>query len=98
MSVRSANPDDAGGAGEIPAIYLHPDRWSTGCGRELMAGAVHQLRTDGFVEATLWVLDTNARAIRFYTAAGWESDGTAKIDSSLDFELRELRFRRSWGR
>jgi GNAT superfamily N-acetyltransferase len=81
--------------GEIPAIYLHPDAWGTGCGRELMGVALERLGAAGFEQVTLWVLDTNARARRFYEAAGFAPDGAVKVDDRDQFELRELRYRRS---
>jgi RimJ/RimL family protein N-acetyltransferase len=86
--------DDAGRVGEIRAIYLRPDSWGQGLGRALMAATLRQLADLGYTEVTLWVLDTNLRAQRFYDAAGFSPDGAAKVDESLDFPLHELRYRR----
>lgn len=86
--------DDAGRVGEIRAIYLKPDSWGHGLGRALMDATLRRLADLGYTEVTLWVLDTNVRAQRFYDAAGFSPDGAAKVDESLDFPLRELRYRR----
>jgi GNAT superfamily N-acetyltransferase len=87
--------DDADGVtGEVPAIYAHPDAWGTGAGRELMAAAVAGLRDAGFRSATLWVLDTNARARRFYERAGFAPDGAAKTDTLAGAPVTEVRYRR----
>jgi RimJ/RimL family protein N-acetyltransferase len=86
--------EDPERVGEIFAIYLDPDAWGTGCGRELMSAALERLTAAGFGEATLWVLDTNARARRFYAAAGFAADGAVKVDDRGQFELREVRYRR----
>jgi L-amino acid N-acyltransferase YncA len=80
--------------GEIASIYVHPDHWGRGGGRLLMAEAVRRLARDRLREATLWVLDANDRARRFYEATGWRIDGARKTDESLGFPLDEVRYRR----
>jgi len=95
--VCSSRDDDAESSkiGEIMAIYLVPDSWGKGLGRELIAAALTHLAGLGYDEVTLWVLDTNARARRFYDAAGFRPDGAVKVDDSPGFPLRETRYRRS---
>lgn len=73
--------------GEVYAVYLEPDRVGTGAGRELFEHAVADLRERGFDTATLWVLETNERARRFYEAAGWTHDGTVTSER-VDCEMR----------
>jgi len=53
------------------AIYLERAVLGRGVGRRLLTYALHDLRLGGYGAATLRVLDGNARAIRFYEAAGW---------------------------
>jgi RimJ/RimL family protein N-acetyltransferase len=65
----------------VYAIYVDPDRWSTGTGRALMDTAVAHLHDAGFVEIRLWVLDDNPRARRFYERAGFRADGVTKVDT-----------------
>jgi ribosomal protein S18 acetylase RimI-like enzyme len=79
--------------GEVYAMYVEPDAVGTGVGRELLTHAVAELRLVDFVSATLWVLETNARARRFYEAAGWASDGARKEERAQDAVLREVRYR-----
>lgn len=81
--------------GEIYAIYVDPSYWDQGYGRALLTTAVQGLTDAGFSEATLWVLDTNTRARRFYEMAGWVTDGAAKTEHRGDVELREVRYRRA---
>lgn len=80
--------------GELGAIYLRPGSIGQGLGRLLMAAAVSGLTGFGYADATLWVLDANARARRFYERAGWAADGTVMDDDSRGFMIRELRYRR----
>ena len=78
---------------EITALYLLPQAWGTGTGRQLMTSSLTVLAHAGYRQAALWVLDTNARARRFYESAGWRPDGTVKNDASLGFLLTEIRYR-----
>jgi GNAT superfamily N-acetyltransferase len=93
-SVGPSRDPDAGSAGELYAIYVDPTSWGAGIGRQLIAAAEERLRAAGFPEATLWVLDDNPRARRFYEAAGWRLDGATKQDVHLGVEVTELRYRK----
>jgi GNAT superfamily N-acetyltransferase len=97
VSYGPARDDDAGSrrAGEIYAIYLTPAAWGEGTGRQLMAAALGRLGEAGFGEVILWVLDSNARARRFYEAGGWLDDGAVKHDDSFGVPVTEVRYRRS---
>jgi ribosomal protein S18 acetylase RimI-like enzyme len=81
------------GTGEVWALYVAPQHWGSGTGRQLWLRARERLVQRGFVSVSLWVLAANARAIRFYEVAGFAPEaGTAK-----DFELggrrvQELRY------
>lgn len=86
--------EDRDRTGEVMAIYLAPDAWGKGLGRELMGASLRFLAGAGFRQATLWVLDTNERARRFYAAAGFVPDGAAKIDTIGGLQVREVRYRR----
>ena len=72
---------------EVYAIYLEPDRVGTGLGRGLFSHAIDDLRERGFDSVTLWVLETNDRARRFYEIAGWKPDGTVTSER-VDCEMR----------
>jgi GNAT superfamily N-acetyltransferase len=71
----SRDDDAREGTGEVPAIYLDPAVVGSGIGRALFAEANAALREVGFTSATLWVLEANAPARRFYEKAGWTWDG-----------------------
>lgn len=79
--------------GNLATIYLLPQAWGTGTGRELMAAVVAGFAALGYAEATLWVLDSNDRARRFYAKAGWAEDGATRVDDSLGISLSEVRYR-----
>jgi ribosomal protein S18 acetylase RimI-like enzyme len=60
--------------------------------RRLLREGLRVLAERGCGEATLWVLDRNARARAFYEAHGFVHDGAAKHDAALAID--ELRYRR----
>ena len=72
-----------------------PEAWGTGLGRALMTATLSHLAGCGFESATLWVLDTNARARRFYARAGWTADGSAKQDDIGGALVTEVRYGRA---
>jgi GNAT superfamily N-acetyltransferase len=82
---QDADADDR--TAELYAIYLEPDRVGAGVGRSLFGHAVDDLRERGYRAATLWVLESNARARRFYEVAGWRPDGTVTSER-VDCEMR----------
>jgi RimJ/RimL family protein N-acetyltransferase len=81
--------------GELWMINLAPEAWGKGLGRALLEGATGELRVLGYDEAVLWVLDGNTRARRFYEAAGWHADGTAKREDVGGVAVTEVRYRRA---
>lgn len=90
----SVGPSRGEDAGELYAIYVHPDNWGTGVGRALIEAGEECLRELGHEHALLWVLDDNPRARRFYEIAGWSADGTARHVELFGFELSEVRYRK----
>jgi ribosomal protein S18 acetylase RimI-like enzyme len=91
----SCDPDaDPEQVGELAGIYLLAEAWGQGLGRSLMATATERLAAAGYAQATLWVLESNARARRFYRRAGWTEDGAVKQDDRLGFPITEVRYRR----
>ena len=80
---RSRDADAAPGSGELSALYVHPSAWSTGAGRELWRSAYERLHSQGFRSVGLWVLQQNARAIRFYSAAGFKVEAGSEKELEL---------------
>lgn len=78
--------------GEIYAIYLSPDVWRKGYGTALWNKAIALLREQNFKRVTLWVLEGNERALRFYQHFGLQLDGEQKVETHPSgIELRERR-------
>lgn len=84
--------------GEIYTLYVLPDCWARGVGRSLLDHAVRDLLEHGYDPVTLWVLEANERARRFYELAGWATDGARKIDHIGDEQVNEVRYRRPLAR
>lgn len=85
--------DAAPGTGELYAINLLPGQWGAGLGRTLHDRILAALTATGYRQATLWVLDTNARARRFYEREGWAPDGATQRDEFDGAVLDEVRYR-----
>lgn len=90
----AGSPDSMG---ELTSIYVRPTSWGSGDGLSLMSACVRSLSSGGFDAATLWVLDGNARARRFYDLAGWSPDGDERIEQISEFAVREIRYWRPLG-
>ncbi len=84
---------DEQGPGELYAIYVDPDAWSTGAGRALIETAEEQLRRE-YAVAYLWVLEDNPRARAFYERAGWTPDGARKAEERFGVRAPEVRYRK----
>lgn len=79
--------------GELYAMYVRPDRWGSAAGRTLWAEACAALAAGGSRAMSLWVLEQNPRARRFYEREGARADGEVKDEVLLGAPIRELRYR-----
>lgn len=80
-------------AAEVTGFYVAPVFWRQGIGSSLLEKAVDHLAFLGYRELTLWVLEKNWRARRFYEARGFErSSGLKEFD--LGIVVRAVRYRR----
>ncbi len=85
---------DVAFAGELIAINVHPDFWGRGFGGALCERLVSEASLRDWKEVTLWVLQGNGRARRFYERAGFTPDGAEKTTSNLiGTPLHEIRYR-----
>jgi len=76
VGVVVAGPDPRAAAGGfLSRLHVDPSRWGTGIGRLLHQHAIAHLRAKEFRRATLWVLEGNVRARRFYEQLGWIPNG-----------------------
>lgn len=79
---------------EIVAIYIRPQQWRRGAGKELCYRALAEARQRGYAMVTLWVLASNVGARCFYEAMGFGFDGSTKMEKATDGgDLREVRYR-----
>ncbi len=86
-----------GRVAELYALYVHPAWWSTGTGQALMDRVLAKVRAAGYACITLWVLEANARARRFYQRAGFAPDGARHVLDELG-GITEIRCRRAVSR
>jgi GNAT superfamily N-acetyltransferase len=90
-----ASRDDAALA-EIYALYVDPLRWRQGGGRALCDHALAEARSREHPAITLWVLEGNRPARRFYERLGYSPDGAERVNTRLTgFPLHEVRYRQA---
>lgn len=78
---------------ELWAIYVAPNNWFKGVGRQLWLRARELLSQQGYSTCSLWVFAENEPAIRFYKANGFEADTLPPEEFELDGrQLQELRY------
>lgn len=80
--------------GEVYAIYLSPQVWGRGLGAELFEAALDDLEARRFTTITIWVLEGNARARRFYELQSFLLDGARRPVQVGQTSLPEIRYRR----
>jgi GNAT superfamily N-acetyltransferase len=67
-------------SGRLMRLYVLPDFEGEGIGGSLHDVAVAEMRTVGFEQARLWVLEKNSRARAMYERRGWIPTGDRKSD------------------
>ena len=65
-----ANRDGIAGAGEVYALYIIERAKRLGLGRAMFERAQASLRAAGITAMSVWVIETNVPARRFYEALG----------------------------
>ena len=80
--------------GEVYALYLSPPAWGHGLGAELFDAALDDLEGRRFGTVTIWVLEGNARARRFYELHSFDLDGARRPVPVGPITLPEVRYRR----
>ena len=60
---------------------------------DLKTGAAKELLRESYADATLYVIEDNPRARRFYEREGWAADGTTKTGEFLGLTVAEIRYR-----
>jgi ribosomal protein S18 acetylase RimI-like enzyme len=76
-------------AGYVFGLYVDPGAAGQGAGQQLLRHAVDRLRADGYGSVALHVFEANARARRFYTLAGFEPDGSTRVEPQ--YQATEVR-------
>ncbi|MBU5593510.1 GNAT family N-acetyltransferase [Clostridium sp. MSJ-4] len=83
--------DKEGSYGEIWGIYLLPEYWNMGIGSELINWGISELKKRNCDKVTLWVLEDNLNARKFYEKFGFEHDGTIN-EITIGKKLNEYRY------
>lgn len=82
--------------GEVWGIYLLPEYFGRGVGTKLINWGLGELRNRGYNKVTLWVLEDNIKARKFYEKVGFKHDGTIK-EINIGKSLNEYRYEKIIG-
>lgn len=95
MRATTDEREDRARVAEMPTLYVDPGHWRRGVGTDLCDAALEEARRRGFAELTLWVVDLNVDAQRFYTKYGFIEDGATTVDrgSSGEISVSARRYR-----
>lgn len=88
--IPSRDPDDdATQVGHITSLHVLPHLRGRGYGRMLVDHVLAEFRRRGFIAVTLWVLEENWPARRFYEMYGFRQDnGTRRYPKTTVPEVR----------
>lgn len=81
---------------EISAIYLLPEFWGKGFGRQLCKVVFDYVIQNEFKEIALWVLEGNTQACHFYESLGFYLTGDTKTDQVEGEKLSVIRYRKNF--
>lgn len=85
---------DSPSTGHLSRLYVEQTQWGRGIGRLLHDHAIAHLRAHEFASATLWVLEKNHRARRWYERLGWRLTG-ARVTTYAPAGIDDVGYERS---
>lgn len=87
------DPDASGDELEVYGIYVAPNHWRRGIGKQLWMDALGAMRSSSAACVYVWVLEANQQARLFYVRMGAELDGSRKAVDRGGVLLPEVRYR-----
>jgi ribosomal protein S18 acetylase RimI-like enzyme len=80
---------------ELYGIYLLPEYWAMGCGKQLYGATETRIRRTLIENLVLWVFEKNARARSFYEAVGYRLEhGKQKEMRFVGATAMQVRYRK----
>jgi ribosomal protein S18 acetylase RimI-like enzyme len=80
--------------GELRTVMVDRSERGVGVGRALVNAGERSMRAARFSIATLWVVPTNARALRCYERGGWTPDGAQRVGEVGGRKIRSVRYKK----
>jgi GNAT superfamily N-acetyltransferase len=80
------------GYAHVSMVFVHPDFWGRGVGRQLLQGLHQRALEKGWSRMSLWTRTSNVRARRLYEGQGYRTTGRETTiedgDPVLELERR----------
>ena len=94
MGISVSRDEDAGnGTYELMGLYLLPEYFRQGIGKQAMEFAYAEARKLNMKVMTVWLLEDNLNAKRFYEKCGFIADGSIR-EQNFGKLLNSIRMRR----
>jgi len=78
-------------AGSVTSFWVDPRARGKGIGDTLLLATVESAKASGYSQVLLWVVDSNAHAVRLYERHGFERTGATQQvrpgDNRIEFEM-----------
>ncbi|ENS5564623.1 GNAT family N-acetyltransferase [Vibrio cholerae] len=75
---------------ELSSIYIAPDKIGSGIGQALYNECERMLRVLKAQKVSLWALDSNERALNFYTKQGFTPTGEVSKERTNDVVFNDI--------
>jgi len=75
VAAPSREQPDGSTRAELVALYVDPERWGRGVGRDLLSAALEEAAARGYEAIELWTFEANERSLLLYKRAGFHLDG-----------------------
>lgn len=75
------NKSQVPGVVHLSGLFVKPELWGQGIGRELLRSTVDLVHGRGFRKIRLWVTVDNARALPLYKSEDWRETGRTTLAS-----------------
>ncbi len=88
---KSLDKDTNDETAEVSAIYFLPEYWGKGLGTKFLNFGLGEIKSTGYKKVTLWVLEKNECARKFYEKNGFIYDG-ARDEIVIGKPLNKMRY------
>ena len=80
---------------ELNAMYVHPNFWAQGIGKQLMNAVLNEAQNKRFKKIFLWVFEENVRGRTFYQRRGFYYANETQTKQYGDKVAKQIKYERA---